>query len=99
MEIIHQPSEHEFYTEIDGLKAYVRYTLHDGALDIKKTLVPKPLGGKGLAGALVKEAYDYAVKEHLECLATCSYAAVWLDRHPEYNGRPSADYVPGACAV
>ncbi len=99
MEIKHQPSDNEFYTEIDGLKAYVRYTLHDGALDIKKTLVPKPLGGKGIAAALVKEAFDYALQEHLECLATCSYAVVWLERHPEYRGRPSADYVPGACAV
>lgn len=99
MEIRHNPEVSEFYIEINGLKAYVRYVIHEGALDIKKTLVPQPLGGKGIASALVKEAYDYAVKEHLNCLATCSYAVVWLERHPEYNGKPSAEYVLGACAI
>ncbi|HAC95644.1 MAG TPA: GNAT family N-acetyltransferase, partial [Odoribacter splanchnicus] len=28
--------------------------------------------------------------------ATCSYAVVWLQRHPEYHGHPGKDY--GGCS-
>lgn len=99
MDIKHQKDISEFYTEVNGFRAFVRYSVHDGGLDVRKTLVPKELGGKGIAAALVKEAYDYALDQKLSCLATCSYAVVWLERHPEYNGKPSADYVEGACHI
>ncbi len=99
MEVVHVKEKGEFYTEVNGHKAYITYTIRDNSLDIRHTCVPKPIGGKGIAAALVKEAYDYAREQGFQCTAGCSYAVAWLQRHPEYMGTPSADYVEGACPI
>lgn len=82
--ILHDISTHEVFTVIDGNKAYVEYQLDDDKLDILHTVVPHPLEGQGIASALVKFAYDYALANNLKPAATCPYAKVWLQRHPEY---------------
>ena len=99
MDITHLPEHSTFELVIDGTRAYVTYEIYDGSLDVRKTLVPPALGGQGIAGKLVKAAYDYAQAQGLKCLATCSYAVKWLERHPEYHGATSSDYVAGSCAV
>lgn len=81
--IIHQPEQELFKTEVEGHTAFAEYRLTDGGLDIIHTIVPKPLEGRGIAGALVKAAYEYAVNNGLKPKATCSYAVKWLERHPE----------------
>lgn len=92
MEIIHYPEEHTFRTTVDGYTAYVAYTIHDNGLDIRHTVVPQEIGGRGIATRLVKTAYDYALSQQLACIATCSYAVAWLQRHPEYHGTTGKDY-------
>lgn len=84
-QITHLQEKNRFEINIDEDIAYVEYTLHNGGLDIEHTFVPKSLEGQGLAGALVKKAYDYALENKLKPLATCSYAIAWLERHPEYK--------------
>lgn len=81
--IEHQPEQKLFKTEIEGRTAFVQYRLLNGGLDIIHTIVPRPLEGQGIAAALVKAAYDYAVANGLKPKATCSYAVAWLQRHPE----------------
>lgn len=100
MEIIHQPENKMFKTEADGHTAYVTYVIKDGQLDIRHTIVPKPIEGRGIAAQLVKAAYDYALEQNLQPMATCSYAVVWLQRHPEYKGNYGDDYKgSGTCAL
>ena len=82
-EIEHQPEQKLFKTEVEGRTAFVQYRLLNGGLDIIHTIVPRPLEGPGIAAALVKAAYDYAVANGLKPKATCSYAVAWLQRHPE----------------
>ena len=82
-EIEHQPEQKLFKTEVEGRTAFVQYRLLNGGLDIIHTIVPRPLEGQGIAAALVKAAYDYAVANGLKPKATCSYAVAWLKRHPE----------------
>ena len=81
--IEHQPEQKLFKTEVEGRTAFVQYRLLNGGLDIIHTIVPHPLEGQGIAAALVKAAYDYAVANGLKPKATCSYAVAWLQRHPE----------------
>ena len=89
-----------FRVEVDGVTAYVAYTLADGALDIRHTIVPEEIGGRGIASALVKATYDYALENGYKPVATCSYAVVWLQRHPEYKGTTGADFGgEGSCAL
>ena len=81
--IEHQPEQKLFKTEVEGRTAFVQYRLLNEGLDIIHTIVPRPLEGQGIAAALVKAAYDYAVANGLKPKATCSYAVAWLQRHPE----------------
>lgn len=81
--INHNPGRHRFITEVENHTAYVEYHLHDGSLDILHTIVPPPIEGRGIASALVKKTYEYAVEQGSTPKATCSYAVKWLERHPE----------------
>ena len=100
MNIKHDAVAHRFFVEVDGFTGYVDYQLVDGGLDIRHTIVPKEIGGRGIAGALVKAAYDYALDQSLQCVATCSYAVKWLEKHPEYNGKAGSDFGgEGTCAL
>ncbi len=92
MDIVHYPERNHFETVVDGTTAYVAYLADETHLDIRHTIVPEAIGGRGIASALVRTAYDYARSHGLKPVATCSYAAVWLQRHPEYGGTTSADY-------
>lgn len=82
-EIVHQPDQRLFKTEVDGRTAYAQYRIINGSLDIIHTIVPRPLEGRGIAAALVTAAYNYALANKLIPKATCSYAVRWLQRHPE----------------
>ncbi|GAE85289.1 GNAT family N-acetyltransferase [Bacteroides reticulotermitis] len=83
--IIHQPEQNMFKTEVDGRTAFVQYRLLGNYFDIIHTIVPKPIEGRGIASALVKAAYAYAIANGMIPKATCSYAVTWLERHPEMN--------------
>ena len=100
MEIIHNEAKQQFYVEVEGQLAHVDYVVEDGGLDIRRTLVPQALGGRGIAGQLVEAAYDYALAHGLKPVATCSYAVRWLEKHPQYGGICSKDYAgEGSCAL
>ena len=83
-EIKHREEEHRFCVEVDGYVGYVEYVLGDVGLNIIHTIVPSEIGRRGIAGALVKAAYDYALVHGLKPVATCSYAKKWLERHHSY---------------
>ena len=92
MEITHDIDNNKFLAKVDGYIAYVTYRINAGQLDIRHTIVPPEIGGRGIAAQLVKATYDYALQQQLKPVATCSYAVVWLQRHPEYKGQPGIDY-------
>lgn len=100
MDIQHDETKKKFWVEVDGYIAHVAYEIHDGGLDIRHTIVPEEISGRGIASKLVKAAYDYACCHQLKPIATCSYAVIWLKRHPEYEGKTSSDYGGnGTCAL
>ncbi len=100
MQINHLEEKKRFETVEDGVTAYVSYRIENGELDIRHTIVPEAIGGRGIASGLVKAAYNYARSAGLQPVATCSYAVSWLERHPEYNGKVGSDYSgKGACTL
>lgn len=100
MQIQHDASRCRFFLEEEGALAYVDYKIEEGGLDIRHTIVPEVIGGRGIASQLVGAAYDYARANGLKPVATCSYAVRWLERHPEYQGATSCDYAgEGSCAL
>ena len=84
MQISHDPVARRFTTRLDGHEAELLYRLQQGRLTIDHTGVPEAIGGKGVAGELVKAALEYARAEGLRVVAACSYSAAYVQRHPEY---------------
>ena len=81
MDVMHRPDEHRFVVVVDGHTAYVEYEIVGDGFNIVHTIVPSEIGGRGIAGELVRVAYEYAEAQGLKRLATCSYAARWLEKH------------------
>lgn len=84
-DIAHDPDRRRFWTRIDGHEAELLYTLRgQGTLVIDHTGVPEAIGGRGVAGALVKAVLEYVRVQGWQVVPACSYAAVYVQRHPEY---------------
>ena len=82
----HDTNTHRFETIEDGITGYVEYEPYNGGIDITHTIVPKPIGGRGIAADLVKEALEYAKENRLKVIPTCSYVKVFLERYNEQYG-------------
>jgi len=78
------PDLGQFEIQIDGITAHLEYVMRGKTLVLTHTYVPPPLRGRGLAGSLTRHALDFARKEGNTVDPQCSYAAAWLDQHPEY---------------
>ena len=70
MEILHDEGGKRFWTLVDGYTAHVAYEIVDKGLDIRHTVVPEAIGGRGVAGALGKAGYDDARVKPLKPIAT-----------------------------
>jgi predicted GNAT family acetyltransferase len=84
-DIHHDPVAHRFETRVDDALCVLDYTLDHGVMTITHTLVPEAVGGRGLAGALVRAALDAARLEGWKVVPACSYAKAWMARHPEFD--------------
>ena len=86
IDVVHHPVSSRFIAEVDGRQAHLDYELVDGTMRITHTRVPSEIGGRGVAGELVRVAMEHARTEGLKVNPLCSYADAWLERHPEYAG-------------
>lgn len=85
MDIRHDHDAARFVATVDGHEAEVDYEREGDTMAITHTLVPEPIGGRGIAGDLTRAAFDYARREGLRVRPLCSYAEAWSRRHPEYG--------------
>jgi predicted GNAT family acetyltransferase len=83
--IRHEPEAGRFVVDVDGVEAKIEYEREDGRVTILHTGVPPAIGGRGIAGALVRTLLDWARGAGLKVHAACSYANAWIARHPEYE--------------
>jgi predicted GNAT family acetyltransferase len=89
-QISHDAAAHRFTTQADGHEAELVYRLREQSMVIEHTGVPEAIGGRGIAGDLVRTALEYARAQGLRVVPACSYSAEFMKRHPEY-----ADLVDG----
>ena len=82
--IHHDASARRFWTEVEGEQAELVYRQLPDRISIDHTGVPPAIGGRGIAGALVKAALEYARQQGWKVIPACSYAADFVQRHPEY---------------
>lgn len=83
--IQHDRTAHRFHTQVDGVEGVLDYTLGAGVMTIVHTGVPPEIGGRGIAAALTQAAMTVARAEAWKVVPACSYAASWMQRHPEYH--------------
>lgn len=83
--IQHDSAAHRFHTEVESARCVLDYTLTSGVMTITHTGVPAKVGGRGIASALVQAALDNARGEGWKVVPSCSYAAAWMERHPQYD--------------
>ncbi len=82
--VTHNTSRNRFEMEIDGAAAYLEYLDHGSTVVLTHTFVPPALRGQGLAGKLTRAALDFAREKGKIVDPQCSYAASFMDQHPEY---------------
>jgi uncharacterized protein len=82
--IDHNADTGVFSTRVDGQVAQLSYRRQQNRLSIDHTHVPQAIAGRGIAGDLVRTALDYARAERLHVVPACSFAASFIQRHPQY---------------
>lgn len=80
--IMHDPERQQFYTIVDGTRAYLAYMdLGKQTLDIYRTFVPDSLRGQGVAAQLTEHALQYARIRGYEVIPSCSYVERYIERN------------------
>lgn len=81
--IDHDTNAHRFTTEVDGVRAVLDYVLTDSTMTITHTSVPPAIGGRGIAAELMRAALSAARASGWTVRPACSYAAAYMQRHPD----------------
>jgi uncharacterized protein len=83
VQVTRNEAQSRFETTVDGETAVAEYRERDGVMQLTHTVVPQALEGRGIAAALIGQALDHARGHGLKVEALCSYAASYMQRHPE----------------
>jgi predicted GNAT family acetyltransferase len=75
--------EQRFELAFDGGMVWADYSRSGDTLVIPHVEAEPQLRGSGAAGQFMRALTDHARAEGLKLLPLCSYAAVWMRRHPE----------------
>ena len=82
--IRHDAGAGRFSVVVDGVEAELEYGRNGSVVTILHTGVPPAIGGRGIAGDLVRATLDWVRAEGLKVVTACSYSAAWIAKHPEY---------------
>lgn len=76
----------EYHAHVPGSDHIGRLTWvdRDGVRHAEHTLVPKEIGGRGIAGLLVDVLIEDARSQHFKVKPVCSYVAAAFDKHAEW---------------
>ena len=81
--IHHDATASRFEATVDGHLCVCQYRVFGQTMMLTHTGVPQVLRGRGIAGLLVQAAIDHARAKQLKVRPDCSYAEVYMQRHPE----------------
>lgn len=83
LQIRHDLARQQFVAEVDGHRCVADYRMAGKVMQMVHTAVHPSLRGRGIAGALVGTALQYAREGGLQVDPICSYVRVYINRHPE----------------
>ena len=93
--LINNESIQKFELIIDGYRSFIEYKVKGDRIYLMHTEVPKELAGKGIAGILVRKAFEQLEKDGAEVVPQCSYILHFLKRNPEWNRIVEEDHRNG----
>jgi uncharacterized protein len=79
----HNTAASRFEATIEGHLCVCHYRVLGKTMMLTHTGVPAALRGRGIAALLVQAALDHARATGLKVRPDCSYAEVYMQRHPE----------------
>jgi uncharacterized protein len=86
IDVQHDPDGKKFYCVINGLECVMEYDLLDEkTMNVTHTYVPTELRNQGIAEAILTRAGEYAVREEMRIVPTCSYASYYFKKHKEFK--------------
>ena len=81
----HNEPEHRFEVEIDGQLSVADYAMEGDRMIFTHTYTPPAQRGRGIAEKLVRAGLEHARTSNYKVVPACSYVAVFIERHPEYQ--------------
>ena len=92
VEVRNNEAAGRFEVEQDGKVAFAEYRLLASGILFPHTLVPQSMEGRGIGGALAREALAFARERDLKVMPTCTFIAGYMQRHPETHDLVHPDY-------
>lgn len=83
IEVRHNAAASRFEATVEGKLCVADYRLVDGVMRIHHTEVHPALARRGIAGQIVRAAFDYAEANSLKVEPWCGYVRAYMKRHPE----------------
>jgi len=80
-QIKHDSHAHRLSAELEGQIGRLDYELDGNVMIITHTLVPRPIGGRGVAAELMRSALELAAANGWTVEPVCSYAVAYMKRH------------------
>lgn len=77
------PTLHRFELDMHGQTVFATYRRHGDVVHIAHVEAPPSLRGTGAAGRLMEGIMEIARAQSVKIVPHCSYAALWMRRHPE----------------
>jgi hypothetical protein len=93
-DVLDNAADSRFELTVDGHVAELVYRLDGDRMTLLHTGVPDELEGQGIGGRLVRAAVGEAEAQNLTLVPRCSFAASWLERHPDEAARVTVE-APG----
>jgi predicted GNAT family acetyltransferase len=92
IKIIDDTENSRFMYREDGALAQLAYEVDGDRLILVHTEVPEAIGGRGIAGELVKAAVDRAATSGETIVPWCSYTRKWLQDRADEASRITIDW-------
>jgi predicted GNAT family acetyltransferase len=94
--VVNDEASRRFVIAEGAMEAFLQYRTRADRLILVHTEVPPKLGGRGLAGELIRTAIDHAEAHRLTVVPLCPLARSWLMRHADVSKRVTIDWVQDA---
>ena len=92
VQVVDVPLEDRFVVRTDGAEAELVYRVSGDRIYLIHTEVPESMGGRGIAGQLVRASLLRAEADRLTIVPWCPFARRWLKEHPDEAGGVHVDF-------